>query len=134
VSVVRKYNIFTFYMFYMLLTVYTIYTMHLPVQAQYSRSCPIFSSFRYNGSLSHLNGLLFRFSSIMSQYTYTQINLLKSGFLQLCNIYLYRSNCQLFFTEPNKEDLSICGKLIVISYHNITFAEVLKAKEDSSPI
>jgi hypothetical protein len=35
---------------------YTIFTRPLSVQAQYSRLCPTTSSFRYNGSLRHLNG------------------------------------------------------------------------------
>jgi hypothetical protein len=35
----------------MLINVYKIYTGPLSVQAQYSRFCPIFSSFRYNDSL-----------------------------------------------------------------------------------
>jgi hypothetical protein len=39
------YNIFTFYML-IHECIYTIYTRPLSVQAQYSRSCPIFSSFR----------------------------------------------------------------------------------------
>jgi hypothetical protein len=34
-----------------LINVYTIYTGPLSVQAQYSRLCPISSSFRYNSSL-----------------------------------------------------------------------------------
>jgi hypothetical protein len=36
-----------FYMLTMLINVYEIYTGHLSVQAQYSRFCPISSSFRY---------------------------------------------------------------------------------------
>jgi hypothetical protein len=44
-------RIFTFYMLNMLINVYKIYTGPLSVQAQYSRLCPISSSFRYNGSL-----------------------------------------------------------------------------------
>jgi hypothetical protein len=35
----------------MLINVYKVYTGPLSVQAQYSRLCPISSSFRYNGSL-----------------------------------------------------------------------------------
>jgi hypothetical protein len=44
----KKEDIFTFYM---LINVYKIYTGPLSIQAQYSRLCPISSSFRYNGSL-----------------------------------------------------------------------------------
>jgi hypothetical protein len=40
-----------FYMLYMVINVYTIRTGPLSVQAQYSRLCPISSSFHYNSSL-----------------------------------------------------------------------------------
>jgi hypothetical protein len=40
-----------FYMLNMLVNVYKIYTGPLLVQAQYSRLCPISSSFGYNGML-----------------------------------------------------------------------------------
>jgi hypothetical protein len=46
----------------MLINVYKIYTGPVSVQVQYSRLCPISSSFRYNGSLFSFN------SAVVSLY------------------------------------------------------------------
>jgi hypothetical protein len=72
----------------MLINVYKIYTGPLSVQAQYSRLCPISSSFRYNGWLDCPNCLLYNFSVRTTS---------KTPFFFCCVCVLFRGN---LFTEP----------------------------------